>query len=64
MLAGSWTGTTESTGAMAEADDGEMGAVGAAGGVVAPAPDITGDGPPIAGVVTGETGSAVATVMV
>lgn len=61
MLAGSWTGTTESTGAMAEADDGEIGAVGAAGGVVKPAPDVTGDETPISGM--GSTiGSGDATV--
>lgn len=46
MVAGSWIGTTESTGAMAEADDGEDGVVGA----VAPAPVVIGDEPEIPGV--------------
>lgn len=55
MVAGSWTGTTESTGAMAEADDGEGGVVGAAVGVVAPAPVVIGDGPVIPGVTSAGT---------
>lgn len=50
MVAGSWIGTTESTGAMAEADDGEDGVVGAAVGAVAPAPVVIGDEPGIPGV--------------
>lgn len=61
MVAGSWTGTTESTGAMAEADDGEDGAVGAAVGVVAPATVVTGAEPLSASVGVG-AGTDVATV--